>query len=622
MPLRCSAKVAFLMSEHAIRNAVRAPLAMVSRWLGGIGVLTRTTLGSALLGCVGLDLLLRSSLTARVAVTGLQSTLVVIALWFGYQRTRAPATRAQPRGSVSESSTVLALAALAAVAVAHKGWIAVQADDALRDSYTGSYRVTGVAATLASVFALFAGERRFTRYFATFAEHPARQTALSFIGLALLGAFLLTLPPCVREPSHVSFLNALFMATSAVCVTGLAVHGVVSEYTDVGQAVMLALTQVGGIGIMVLSASIVVLTGRKLRARSTAMLTEVLDADSAASLRGSIRRIVLYTLAIEALGVLALYPAFARYPQLALDAHDAHPLAGSGSILWAAVFHAVSAFCNAGFTLTRDGLVPFADSYAVCVPIMVLIVLGGLGFPVLTELASRLRAVLSRRRPTRASLHVRTVLMLNAALIVLAAVVLALVEWSDAFGGRAWHERALLAVFHSVSLRTAGFNTVDIASFGHASLMFCTLCMLVGASPGGTGGGIKVTTVAVLFATLRAELRGHDEPSLFDRRLPRATVRRAISVTFVAFTVLTSVVFLLFLWEPHAPLELAFEAVSAFGTVGLSANLTPRLGVPGKLVLVATMLIGRVGPLTVALAASERAERAHHHRPHERVLIG
>lgn len=599
-----------------------APLETVKRNVLKLVLLSRTTLCSSLVVCMGVDFWLLRTGGAPVVLTSLQTCLLLVVSFIALRHERAGGDAPYRGTSTRRSVYLAAVISIGGIALTEKWWIALRPEVTQWLSYASSYRVMSATLTLVGLTLVLGGGKRFTRYFAAFAEQPARQTALSFVGLAMFGAFLLTLPVCVREPSHVSFVDALFMATSAVCVTGLAVHGVASEYTIWGQIVLLLLVQVGGLGIMVLSASLVVLTGRKLRARSSAVLAEVLDAESVASLRGNIKGIVLFTFALEAIGALLLYGALSSEPAVAYDITHPHPMAGSGDLVWAAVFHAVSAFCNAGFTLTRDGLVPFGQSVGVCTIIMLLIILGGLGFPVLSELTRWGEARVRGRRPTRMSLHTRTVLALSGGLIVVVALALSLLEWNGAFATQSWFERMFTALFQSVTLRTAGFNTVDFAQLSNAGVMICMMVMFIGASPGGTGGGLKVTTFAVLAATLRAELRGSDEPTLFDRRLPPATVRRSISVAFMAVLVLTLVVLTLLATEPLEALDLAFEAVSAFATVGLSRNLTPSLSQAGKLVIVLTMLIGRVGPLTVALAASERSRRPHHQLPHERVLIG
>ncbi len=576
-------------------------------------------LGPALAGTMTFDFLLLHQPYWQLPLTALQTGLSLIAMASAFRRDRSlNSSEQQLRRYVYHALVAL----VAAIAVAEKWQIVTYTDVTARAEYAASYRVMGAAITLCGILSVLGRGERFLRFFVAFAQRPARQMAASFAGLALFGAFLLTLPVCVRDASQVSFLDSLFMATSAVCVTGLAVHGVATTYTHLGQIVLLALVQLGGLGIMVLSASLSILAGRKLRAKSSMALAEMLDTESMASLRGNILRIVGFTLVIEAIGALALYVALSRFDGVALSADADHPMAGAGSLAWSALFHAVSAFCNAGFSLSRDGLIPFVGASDVCGIVMVLILLGGIGFPVLSELSSRTMQRVRGVRPLRVTLHTRVALLSSLALVVGIALFFGVTEWQGAFGHLSWPKRVLAALFQSVTLRTAGFNTVDFAHFSSASLMVCCLFMFIGASPGGTGGGVKTTTFAVLFAAFRAELRGGADPSLLDRRLPESTVRRAVAVGFVAAVLLTGLVLALLLTEEHPPLSVLFEAVSAFGTVGLSTGITADISKAGKLVLILTMLIGRVGPLTLALAASERATRVSHQRPQERVLIG
>lgn len=610
-----------MTSESEVETDAVARIRDAGERVAALGLVSRTGLAFALVLSMGADFLLLPSGAWVGTITAAQALLFILAVLSALRSDRKDDTSTR-RSMARVVVYFVGLSTLALIALTQKWWIVLQGEGGARAAYAGSYRVMGAAISFAGVVLALGRSRRVTRFFIAFAEQPARQTAFSFLALTMFGAFLLTLPSSVRDPSGVSFVDALFMATSAVCVTGLAVQSVAGFYTPWGQAVLITLVQIGGLGIMVLSSSLVVLTGRKLRARSSAVLAEVLDADSVASLRGSIVRIVSFTLGIEALGALLLYLVFQAHPEVAHGIDSQHPKAGSASLWWAAIFHSISAFCNAGFSLMNAGFEPFADSYAVCSVIMLLIVLGGLGFPVLSELSSWVSMRFQRRRPHRLSLHTRTVLIMSGALIAVVALLLLSVEWNGSFGHRPFYDRGFVALFQSVTLRTAGFNTVNIAAFSNAGFMIAMLFMFIGASPGGTGGGVKVTTFAVLFATLRAELRNEVEPHLFDRRLPPNTIRRAISVVFVAVIVLTFSVFSLLVSERGEAIQLAFEAVSAFGTVGLSAGVTPGLTSFGKLVIIVTMLIGRVGPLTVALATSERGERAHHLRPHERVLIG
>lgn len=586
------------------------------------GAFSRSTLAVSIALVTGIDFSLLRSGTFLRPITLVQTLLLSTITYLAVRRERRELTSRVAERAVWAAAYLAALLGPALLAVIQKWWIVLRPDLGSQLAYTGSYKVMSFTMALLGVLLTLGRGQRFTRYFGAFAAHPARQTTLSFVVLAIFGAFFLSFPMCVWQPQNVSFLDALFMATSAVCVTGLAVMVVPVDYTVYGQAVLLALVQVGGLGIMVLSASLVVLTGRKLRARSSAALAEVIDAESLASLRGNIVRIVAFTLGCEAIGTVLIYWTFTQHPEVALGFEANHPKSGAGSLVWAAMFHAVSAFCNAGFTLTRDNLLPFVGSYDICAITMILVILGGLGFPVLSELSHWLRSRAQRQRPSRLSLHTRTVIAVSLGLIIVTTLLMAAVEWNHSLRGERWDVKLLAALFQSVALRTAGFNTIDIGAVSHAGLMVGIMVMFVGASPGGTGGGIKTTTFAVLLSTFRAELRGNDDPLLFDRRLPSSTVRRAIAVSFVAAAVLTCVVFALLLTEQTEPLPLVFEAVSAFATVGFSANLTPTLSGPGKLIIIVTMLIGRIGPLTVALAASERGERARHHLPKERVLIG
>lgn len=311
----------------------------------------------------------------------------------------------------------------------------------------------------------------------------------------------------------------MFVSFSAVCVTGLSPYNVADTLSPFGQGILLALIQVGGLGIMALTAALTMLAGGRLRMRSGAVLAEMLDTDSRANLLRTLRAILVHTLLIEAIGAAALYLALRGRPEVA----------GAGGPAWAAVFHSVSAFCNTGFSTVRDELVPFRGSVAVLAPAMALIALGGIGFPVLDELRAHAWDRLRRRRPPRLSLHSRVALATSAVVTGATAIGFFACEHTGTLRGLPAGEKALAALFQSVTMRTAGFNTVDLAAIGAPALIVACLAMTIGASPGSTGGGLKTTTVAALFATLRAEVRGEQAPRLFDRALPAAVGRRAIA---------------------------------------------------------------------------------------------
>jgi trk system potassium uptake protein TrkH len=512
--------------------------------------------------------------------------------------------------------------ALVGLCLFEKGLVLDQAARYGERYYIASYRTYTGGAAAFMVLGLLSRGSRLSRFLVAAAEHPARLMTLSFGLAATLGGFALTLPQALRRIGDASFLDGLFTATSAVCVTGLAVNDIAETYSPFGQAVILLLIQVGGLGIMVLSTFFAVLTGARLRVRSSAVLAEMIDADSLAGLRRSVVAIVVYALAIEAAGAVALYGAFQAFPEVAFPHDHPHPLAGAGDRWWAAVFHSVSAFCNAGFSLFDQSLVPMATSWPVLGVVMALVVTGGLGFPVLDELRRHLALRLRRRRPPRLSLHARVVLATSAGLVLAFTAVFLVLEWNGAMRHLPWHARVLAALFQSVSTRTAGFNTVDFGAMAPATLLLTCVAMFIGGSPGSTAGGIKTTTFATLHAVFMAEIRGEQRPRLFDRRVPAPVARRAIGVSFLGVTLAALVIVALLLVERHEPLRLIFEAVSAFGTVGLSTGLTSDLGPAGRVVLICAMFAGRIGPLTLALALAARQRQLSHELPEERLAIG
>lgn len=490
----------------------------------------------------------------------------------------------------------------------------VAAHFAVYRSYAAVAGVLGVAG--------LAGAHRVQELLGRMADHPARLTLVSFGLAGLLGAVLLTLPQALRDPSDASLVDGLFTATSALCVTGLAVNSIPATYTTFGQAVILILIQIGGLGVMVLSAFFGIVVGQRMRARATAVMAEMIDAESFASFRRTVVTIVLATLAIEAVGAVVLYGLFGGYFDAGLPHGADLPLSGAGGLAWAAVFHSVSAFCNAGFSLFRDGMVPFQGSPVVCATLMALIVAGGLGFPVFSELTRNAWGRLRRRRPPRVSLHTRAVLVTSAALTASGFLAILALEWRRSMAALGVAEKLLAALFQSVTLRTAGFNTVDFGAMHPATLLGACGLMLIGGSPGSTAGGIKTTTLFVLVAAMRAELAGYAKPRVFGRSISATSVRRATAVAVLSILMVSTVALALLVIEPHAPERLLFEAVSAFGTVGLSTGITAEMSTPGKLVLIVAMFVGRVGPMTLALALAARSGVQRIELPEERVGIG
>lgn len=513
----------------------------------------------------------------------------------------------------------LSVLALAVILLVAKWWLWLESTE-VRESFMGSSRSYGVALGALLGAGTLGRGLRVARFITVIAERPARLIVVSFGGLGVLGGLLLSLPVSLQRVHELSMVDNLFMSFSAVCITGLSVNSLSHTYTWFGQAVLCLLVQVGGLGIMVLSAAVALLTGQRLRIKSSAMLAESVDAESIAQLRKVIVGIIASTFLIEAVGALILYARFSGAPSLPDNPGGPAPGTAAGAA-WAAIFHSVTAFCNAGFTSFESGLLPYTGDPIVLSCVAGLIVLGGIGFPVLQELGGHGFLWFLRRRRQRLSLHARISLRATAFLLAAMAIAYLLLEWAGAFQHLRWFERVLAALFQSASSRTAGFNVVDIGLMQPATLMLTCVVMFIGACPGSCGGGIKVTTVAAMFAGLRSEL--HGRPAyLLDRTLPVSTTRKAIGVVFLSAVVLSFAVFLLLLVEPHPPLELAFEAFSAFSTTGLSTGVTPELSAAGKVLVLLTMFVGRIGPLTFALAISGRADAPPVQLPSERVLIG
>jgi trk system potassium uptake protein len=437
-----------------------------------------------------------------------------------------------------------------------------------------------------------------------FVERPALLVLSSFAAVAILGAVALSFP-AAAQAQRVAPLDALFTAVSATCVTGLIVVDTPMAFSTFGEAVVMLLFQIGGLGIMVLSTFATVILGGRLTLRGERALEHVLDLGSPAHAYRLVRFIVLATLGLEAAGAFVLWLCYLRHGfEL-------------GEALWRGVFQAISAFCNAGFSLQTDSIVMFQSDPIALFVHGALIVLGGLGFVVLAAIWSRT----VRRSHARPLVQVRVVLWISALLIAMGTVLYALLEWERTLADMSTFDKLANALFQSITTRTAGFNSVDFAALRPATILLIIVFMFIGAAPGGTGGGIKVTTVAVLAAAIPDIVGARHGATIFGRTIPPATLQRAATITVVAALTTVAALFLLLLTEDASFMVLAFETVSALGTVGLSLGVTGALTTTGKWTIIVTMFIGRIGPLTLALALGRRA-RAHVRYPETRIMVG
>ncbi len=435
---------------------------------------------------------------------------------------------------------------------------------------------------------------------------PPAWVAISFAALIVCGTLLLKLPAATPHDAPLGWIDALFTSTSASCVTGLAVRDTGTGFSGFGQGVILLLIQIGGLGVMTFALFFVVLGGRfSLDQRQ--LVEQTLAGERSLAPRALVRMVLIFTLSCEALGTLWLWLAFRGELE--------RPL-------WQAAFHAIAAFTNAGFSLLPDNLLRFRGNLAVNAGVMLLIVLGGIGFLTVHDLAH------CRLRWRRVSLHTRLVLLVSALLVGAGALGFWLVERRGALTGLPAGEQLLASLFQSVTARTAGFNTVDFAALAPATLLGLIVLMFIGGSPGSCAGGVKTTSAAILVLALRAELAGRRHVNAFGRTISRRAVALAVAATTAALTAANAGLFALLLIEsPSARgpgtgfAEYAFETMSALGTVGLSTGITPTLAPASKLVLVILMFLGRVGPLTLAAIVSGRRVDDWQH-PSEAVMIG
>jgi len=438
--------------------------------------------------------------------------------------------------------------------------------------------------------------------------HPARVLTVSFLAAILVGTVLLSLPFSASEGrTHV--LDAFFTATSAVCVTGLIVKDTPAHFSPAGQTIILGLIQLGGLGIMTFSTLIILAARRRISVRERLLIQSSFHPGIPKDLPSLLRSIFLFTVAIEVAGAAALFFWFS-------------PDFGAARAVRLAVFHSVSSFCNAGFSLFSDSLVAYRGHAGINATVAGLIILGGIGFPVLRESTAILAARVRGRR-MRASLHFKLVVTATVILILAAGVILFIFEGRFSMASYSVRDRIMASFFQGITARTAGFNTVDIAALGPATVLLMLFLMFVGASPASTGGGVKTSTAGLLYLLVRARVRARETVSAFHRALAGDLMIRAFTLVALALAVILLSAGALLASQPGLGMPNAlFEVFSAFGTVGLTMGVTPELTSFGKIVIILTMFIGRVGPLTLLYALSRRRARGKFEYAEESVLIG
>lgn len=438
---------------------------------------------------------------------------------------------------------------------------------------------------------------------------PYQILVLGFAGLILSGALLLMTPLASVTGEKLNFVDALFTATSAVCVTGLVVVDTGTYFSFFGQLVIVGLIQAGGLGIMAMATLMAMLIGKRINFRERLVMQEALNQLTVSGVVRLTQYIIKVTLAIEFIGGTIL--AVRLYQDWGLKG------------IYFGYWHAISSFCNAGFDLFGSvtgkfsSATNYVDDIVVNIVTTSLIILGGLGFTVIAD-------IWTNRRFRKFSLHTKVVLLTTLVLIVFGAFVFFLLEYNNAgtLANLSWEEKILASYFQSVTARTAGWNTVDIGSLRDATLFFIVLLMFIGASPASTGGGIKTSTAAVIAAAIWALIRGRSDAEIFKRRIPHAIIYKAFSVLLISAVLVIFVTMMLSITENQPFIKLLFEVTSAFGTVGLSTGVTPTLSTAGKLWIILIMFAGRVGPVTIALALALRNRKGNLQYPEGKIIIG
>ncbi len=447
---------------------------------------------------------------------------------------------------------------------------------------------------------------------------PTQILVLGFLFLIIIGTILLNLPIATYNNQSIGFIDALFTATSAVCVTGLVVVDTFDFWSPFGKVVILILIQIGGLGFMTFATMFFIMMGRKIRLKERLIIQEALNQYTLSGMVRLTKNVVLGTLLIEGIGALLLAIRFV--PQYGLKG------------VFMSIFHSVSAFCNAGFDIIgNSSLTPYVGDVIINITIILLIILGGLGFTVWIDVIRVMKAKYAnnygfKRTFQKFTLHTKIVLVLTFSFIVIGFILFFLLESGNpnTLGPLSMKDKILGSLFQSITPRTAGFNTMPLDEMNHASKFLTILFMFIGGSPAGTAGGVKTVTVGVIILSVISVIRGKERTEAFDRSIPETIIKRALAVVTIGITVVITVTMILSVTEVGTSfMDIFFESVSAFATVGLTLGTTSSLTTIGKIIISITMFIGRLGPVTMALAFSMRGKsKTNIKRPEEKVMVG
>ncbi|MFD3156120.1 TrkH family potassium uptake protein [Haloimpatiens sp. FM7330] len=436
---------------------------------------------------------------------------------------------------------------------------------------------------------------------------PVQILALGFAAVIVIGSILLSLPVASRSGTRTPFIDCIFTSTSAVCVTGLITLNTSVHWSYFGKTVIMVLIEIGGLGFMAFATMFSLILGKRITLKERLVMQEAMNSFSLQGLVKMARYILTFTFLTQAMGALLLSTQFI-------------PQYGISKGIYYSIFHSISAFCNAGFDLTGNSLVPYSNNAVIMLTISALVIVGGLGFYVWSE-------IYNYKKIKRLSLHSKFVITMTVFLIVGGAILMFLFEINNpgTIKDKNVGEKILSSFFAAVTPRTAGFNSISTSDMTTAGKFLTMILMFIGGSPGSTAGGIKTATAGVLLMTVVSVIRGKDETEIFKRRINKDIIYRAFSIVVMSVGLVVTVTMILSITENGAPFEyLIYEATSAFGTVGLTLGLTPKLSAIGKIVIALTMYAGRVGPLTLALALAKnkRKKASSIKYPEDKILVG
>lgn len=437
--------------------------------------------------------------------------------------------------------------------------------------------------------------------------NPAQILVLGFAGLIIIGGILLNLPIASVDGESIGFIDSLFTAASAVCVTGLVVVNTATYWTLFGKIVILMLIQMGGLGFMTMATLVALLIGKRITLRQRLVIQEGLNQFSLEGVVKLTKYVIMSTLIIEAIGAIILSTRFV-------------PIYGIKNGIWYSIFHSISAFCNAGFDITGNSIVPFAGDAVVNITLALLIIIGGLGYTVYIDL--------TRNKEFKSNtLHTKFVLLSTAILLITGFVFILIIEYNNpkTLGNLPFIDKITASMFQAVVPRTAGFNSIDIGGLTKATSFLMIILMFIGGSPGSTAGGIKTTTFGVIILTIYSILKGKSDVDVFRKRIPYELIFRALAVLGISLFLVVFVTMILTLTESeNSFLDLLFETTSAFATVGLTRGVTSDLSSIGRLILIFTMFTGRLGPLTLGFALAKRQDKdkGNFRYPEGKIMIG